>query len=73
VGSSLWEKQAKCACGELMKIRRVREIEQPEIGDSTAFGFDRGLVHQKAPSILQTNKKTVEMNKIFSPALSNKT
>ena len=56
-----------------MKIRRVREIEQPEIGDSTAFGFDRGLVHQKAPSILQTNKKTVEMNKIFSPALSNKT
>ena len=41
-----------------MKISWVRAIEQPEVGDGTALGFDRGLVRQKAPSILQTNKKT---------------
>jgi hypothetical protein len=54
----LWEKQTKGACGELMKMRSAREMEQPDFGDRTALGFDRRLVPQKAPSILQTNKKT---------------
>ena len=52
-----------------MKIRRVREIEQPEIGDSTALGFDRGLVRQKAPSILQTDKKTGWDEQNFQPGV----
>jgi hypothetical protein len=41
-----------------MKIRWVREIQQPEIGYSTALGFDRGLVREKVSGILETNNKT---------------
>jgi hypothetical protein len=52
-----------------MKIRGVREIEQPEIGDSTALGFDKGLICQKAPSILQISKNTGSDEQNFQPGV----
>ena len=36
------KKQTKYACGELKKIRRVREMEQREIGDGTAWSLTGG-------------------------------
>ena len=55
-----------------MKILWVREIEQPDFGDSTALGFD-GRFYPKRHLAFYKLTRLVEMNKFFIPALSNKT